>query len=364
MTQTAEEAASTALAKIPVSDVLPVLADPRHVLSAEQVKRQAGLLQQVMEAVMVPGVHWGTVDGKPPKSRTLGRTHDDDKQKKETLMLYQPGAEKLMLTFCLRPEYGNPEVVSERSERGGFLSITTRCKLLHVGTGVVVGEALGNCNSRERKYRWRTVYTDKAQAWEREQGRLEVRPSKNGGTYEVIVLEVDPWEIYQTILAQSQKRAMVRAVRTALAAGDLLGVDEDQAQALRDFASEHAEDAEVVLGSEDQEAANNLRSRARAAAAGDAPPPADAPTPQPLTQEQQALAEAQEQAAALSKRLARIEGYTAADYKQLVRGASEGRTHEPGKLTLAELRRFIPAAELVLKERGADVQQGAGAPAA
>lgn len=355
-----EAPASTALT-IQASDVLPVLGDPRRVLSAQQVKAQAGLLQQVMEAVMVPGVHYGTVDGRPPKSRTLSRTHQDDDGRKETLMLYQPGAEKLLLTFGLRPLFDAPVIEQERQQYGGFMDISVLCRLQHVGTGTIVGEAWGNCNSRERKYRWRTVYPERASKWEREQGTLEQRTSKNGKAYETLVLEVDPWEIKQTLLAQAQKRAMVRATRTALAAGDLLGVDEDQAERLREFAEEaHAE----VISSEDRGASDALRGAATAAAGnGGAQParkaaaPAAAAKPARTPTAGESNATLLEEASALARSLVQDHGWTGKNWNDLVLEVTNGAQADAAKLDAAHLRVLVDKCKAII----ADLVGGGGA---
>jgi hypothetical protein len=67
--------------------------------------------------------------------------------------LLKPGAEKLLLTFRLAPQY---EVLSSHEENG-FLAYTVRCTLTHITSGNVIASGIGTCNSRENKYRWRST---------------------------------------------------------------------------------------------------------------------------------------------------------------------------------------------------------------
>jgi len=355
------------------SDLLPVVAmDPRSILSPDQVKLQAGQIQKLLQEVLIPGVHYGTMDGKKPKPGALSSSRndggDDDGKKKESLMLYQSAGEKLMLMFGLRPDYDPPVLEQERTQHAGFLDITVKCNLVHVPTGMVIGSAWGNANSRERRYRWRTVSPQYATAREKQMGTLELRQTRGGDSYEKIVLDVDPWEIKQTLLAQAQKRAMMRTVRCALAASDVLGLDEDQAAVLRDFAD--AEEAEVEIGTEHRKAADELRTKARDAAAavksGGAAKEKDngKGAPAGMDPVQQEMADLRTHAADLCKKLPKIQDYTKADYDALISKACGGRGVGPADFTKDELVALIQAASLVLSERGGDMKPAEAEPGA
>jgi len=207
--------------EITVADAIPLAASPDTMskpLGAVEVRRQMGVIQDILDSVLTEGVHYGKVPGV------------------QQAFLYKAGAEKLALAFRLRAEY---EVVDRIIERGdghadlGYIDVTYRCRLYHQGTGALVGEADGNCNSRERKYKQRQVYPDKISEAEKKIATLETRTKRNGGSYDVFIVPVDPFEIRHTISSMAQKRAFTSAVRAALAATDVLGVDPDMAAQLR-----------------------------------------------------------------------------------------------------------------------------------
>lgn len=99
-------------------------------------------------------------------------------------VLYQPGAEKLAKYFGMRPEYQCLKEIEDWKE--GFVYYKYKCTLHHIRSGLIVGDAERSCNSKESKYRMKTVY-----------------------------------DIANTVKAMAQKRAIVAAVRTATMATDL-----------------------------------------------------------------------------------------------------------------------------------------------
>ena len=66
--------------------------------------------------------------------------------------LLKPGAEKLGLTFRLAPKF-NVQIVDLGNEHREY-EIT--CSLYHIPTGRFVGEGVGNCNTKEGKYRYKS----------------------------------------------------------------------------------------------------------------------------------------------------------------------------------------------------------------
>src|SRR5580765_8222062 len=102
-------------------------------LTASDIKAQVTLIQQVMEAVMQEGFHYGVIPG----------------TQKPTLL--KPGAEKLIVTFRLAPMLS-----IERIELAdGHREYQVKCTLVHIPTGRVFGEGIGSCSTREAKYRYR-----------------------------------------------------------------------------------------------------------------------------------------------------------------------------------------------------------------
>lgn len=142
--------------------------------TAVEIRAQVNLVQEVMQAVMKEGEHYGIIPGCPKPS------------------LYQPGAEKLAMTFRLIPGYE-----TERVElAGGHREYVAKCKLTGAG-GNFLGEAVASCSTMEKKYRF---YQD---GTERE----------------------NLADVYNTTLQMAQKRAFVRAIRCCTAASDIFTQD-------------------------------------------------------------------------------------------------------------------------------------------
>jgi hypothetical protein len=92
-----------------------------------------------------------------------------------------------------------------------------------VGVGPITPEGTvpivwceGSANSRETKYRWRSVPEYKATEYDKRNGRIETRKARNGGTYTVFVVEnTEPFDLINTLQKMAQKRAYVGAVLLA-----------------------------------------------------------------------------------------------------------------------------------------------------
>ncbi|AQU06084.1 hypothetical protein [Dehalococcoides mccartyi] len=93
--------------------------------------------QVVVRANMVPGQDYGVIPG----------------TQKPTLL--KPGAEKIAKLLGLADQYE----IDDRLENWEkpFFRYLIKCTLTNVANGVVVSEGLGECNSMESKYRWRTA---------------------------------------------------------------------------------------------------------------------------------------------------------------------------------------------------------------
>jgi hypothetical protein len=128
--------------------------------------------------------------------------------------LLKPGAEKIVKLLDLADTY---DVVNslEDWDRGRF-HYQVRCRLIAIGSGVVVAEGVGACNSMESRYRWRWVWQDElAQLGQTPQG-LRTRPRGDGVQYRVE--NDDVYSQVNTILKIAKKRAQVDA---ALSVGRL-----------------------------------------------------------------------------------------------------------------------------------------------
>ncbi len=179
--------------------------DMNSPMSVQTVKDQVNLIQHVMKQVMKKDEHYGVIPGCGNKPT-----------------LFKAGAEKLIMTFRLAPTYD--EMRGSR-ESDHFIGYKMKCTLVHMGTGQVVGEGLGACNSKEKKYRSRSVYPNKATAAEQAIGVIEQRKGKDGGKYDVLIIPQDPWDNQNTVYKMACKRALVAATLNATAASDIFTQD-------------------------------------------------------------------------------------------------------------------------------------------
>ena len=159
-------------------------------LSLEQMGNRYNQIAQLTKDVMKQDIHYGTIPGTD----------------KPTLL--KPGAEMLCSMFGLSPRFTIQERL-EDWERGIFYN-WYKCSLY--SGAVIVAEGEGSCNSKEKKYRYRTVFENKASEEEKEAGRLETPNSKNGKPNKVYVIEnTEPFDLINTFQKMAQKRALIAA---------------------------------------------------------------------------------------------------------------------------------------------------------
>ena len=89
--------------------------------SVAQVRAQVNKIQEIMREVMKDGEHFGVIPG----------------TQKPTL--YKAGAEKLLFTFRMDPQYD-----ANREYDGDHLTVTSLCTLYHIPTGNRLGSGMGS----------------------------------------------------------------------------------------------------------------------------------------------------------------------------------------------------------------------------
>jgi hypothetical protein len=171
-------------------------------LTAIDIRKQVNLIQEVMKNVMKENVHFGKVPGCGDKPTLL-----------------KPGAEKLMMTFRLAAEY---DELPGSCESDTQVLYKINCKLTHIPTGLGVGNGRGTCSSKEKKYKTRAVYANRATDEEKAIGKLEKRTNLKG-SFDVYIIPQDPWDVQNTIYKMACKRALIAAVLNA--ASDLFAQD-------------------------------------------------------------------------------------------------------------------------------------------
>jgi len=126
--------------------------------------------------------------------------------------LLKPGAEKILKLLELADEYTILDKVEDW--QAGFFRYIVKCQARHIGTGVVVSEGLGECNSKESKYRWRWVFgSDVPPEVDKSKLVMQKRRSRKSGK-EFTMYRLDNEDIYSqvnTILKMAKKRAEVDA---------------------------------------------------------------------------------------------------------------------------------------------------------
>lgn len=194
-------------------------------LTAVDMRQQVNLIQEVMREVMKPDVHYGVVPGTGDKPSLL-----------------KAGAEKLCMVFKFGPEYD----IVDKEREGDHLTITSKCTLFHIPTGMKVGSALGSCSTMEAKYAYRKGVR-KCPACNSEaiiKGKKEYGggwvcfKSKGGcgakfddgdpaieGQQVGRVANEDKADQYNTVLKMANKRALLAAVLNATAASDIFSQD-------------------------------------------------------------------------------------------------------------------------------------------
>jgi hypothetical protein len=159
--------------------------------------------QKIVHSTMIKDLDYGVIPG----------------TQKPTLL--KPGAEKIAKLLGLADTYE----ILDKSEnwQTPFFRYLIKCRLIHVSSGSVISEGIGECNSMESKYRFRWL-SEKDLPTGTDKSKLvsQDRKSRTGGHWTVYRLDND--DIYSqvnTIRKMSKKRALVDA---ALSAGRLSDV--------------------------------------------------------------------------------------------------------------------------------------------
>lgn len=185
------------------------------VQSIEQAVAQYEVMVQFISKILKRDVDYGKIPG----------TNTD--------CLFQPGAQKLSRFFGLHPIFTIVEEIKDWSgaDHDGepFFSFTIRCDLYR--NGEVMGSCIANCNSFEKKYRYRYLYPNQVTLEDKTRG---VETVKSGKTGEYKVWRVPSPDIHDqvnTVLKMCEKRAYVGATLNATSASEFYTQDlEDHAE--------------------------------------------------------------------------------------------------------------------------------------
>lgn len=178
-------------------------AEPRHALTASDIKANVNLIQEVMKSVMKKDVHYGTVPGCGSK-----------------VVLLKPGAEKIMSTFRIAAE---PHVEDLSGPDECRYRIT--CNGVSMANGTFLGGGVGECSSSEDKYKWKKPSCDKEFETTAEDRKRIKYKSDYGKTIEIKQIRTSPADVANTVLKMAKKRALVDMVLTVTAASDCFEQD-------------------------------------------------------------------------------------------------------------------------------------------
>lgn len=125
--------------------------------------------------------------------------------------LLKPGAEKLEKLLFLTHKKDCVEKIVEP----GFIKYTYRTTVFD-NQGRVKATCEGTANSKEKKYRYTTVYENQATPEQIEKGVKITKKSRAGSNYTIIQIEKDDYyDVENTIMKMAQKRSYVGAILEA-----------------------------------------------------------------------------------------------------------------------------------------------------
>lgn len=202
-------------------------------MTVESVMAQVHLIQQVMGQVMQKDMHYGVVPGCGDKPTLL-----------------KPGAEKLCMTFRLRPLIDAAKDIEVRDidpvggDGGtiyGHREYRVTCHITNMA-GEEIATGIGVCSTMEGKYRFRAENTNQpvpSEYWQARDKNLlggpTFTPRKIDQKWFIFqrVEHDNPADYYNTCLKIAKKRALVDGTLSATAASDMFTQDvEDMAEVL------------------------------------------------------------------------------------------------------------------------------------
>lgn len=182
--------------------------------TAQEIRAQVNLIQEVMHAVMKDGTHFGKIPGTDKPT------------------LFKAGAEKILMTFRIAAQASHIEDLSSLDE----IRYRVTVRGVSQASGIMLGEGVGECSSNEEKYKWRRPVHPK----EYDQAPIDKRREKwkaSGETWQQV--RTEPADVANTILKMAHKRALVAMTLVVTGASDVFTQDiEDLPEELHEAASD------------------------------------------------------------------------------------------------------------------------------
>ncbi len=186
------------ISKIPAN-----FSEQTGIANKQDILSQIQQIQNIVKSVMQENKHFGVIAG--TKNKTL----------------YKAGAELLLQTFRLAPDYEVIESVHEEN----YIRYVVKCTIYSISTEKKVSSGLGSCSTHETKYRYKWIPTSKKpnkEEAEKLKAEGKGRWRKINGNF-VWHEKQDNNEIYDTdntILKMAGKRALIEATEHAIPASD------------------------------------------------------------------------------------------------------------------------------------------------
>jgi hypothetical protein len=192
-------------------------------LTVDEMVYQLDKIHDLQKRVMKEGIHYGKIEGidKPT--------------------LYQPGAQTLLLTFKLDPQFEHV-----RDVEGDHLTIYSKCTIWSTVTGKRLGSADASCSSRESRFSLRqgsrkcpncgkeSIIKGKAEygggfiCWQKKDGCgakfRDNDPQIVGQSTEMVEIP-NVRDTWNAVIKQANIRALRSAVLNVTAASDIFTVD-------------------------------------------------------------------------------------------------------------------------------------------
>jgi len=193
------------------------------------IKQEMADIKEILTDVMVEGQHYGAIPGCGDKK-----------------VLLKPGAEKLSMTFRLRPIINNFGDVIEISLPNNHVNIKVFCHIMSA-RGDELATGIGSCSTMESKFRYRggekkgTGFSVPTAYWNlKKEGKVKeahaliggsgFAPGKIDGEWQICEIGAkqenpDIADSYNTVLKVAKKRAYVDGILSATCASDTFTQD-------------------------------------------------------------------------------------------------------------------------------------------
>ncbi|MGG1554969.1 hypothetical protein [Paenibacillus ferrarius] len=176
------------------------------------MKQKLNLTKEFFREVMQEGVDYGIIPGTD----------------KPTLL--KPGAEGLCEFYNFAPTIASK--VEDKNFETGYYGVDITIRLIHRGSGAIIGEGVGHANTFESRYRWRWVSEkDLPKGVEKEDLVSKERSGKYGKYQSYRIENDDMHSIWNTVLKMAKKRALVDATLAATRSSGIFTQTEQELEA-------------------------------------------------------------------------------------------------------------------------------------